>query len=75
MRAGVRPRKSAEALRRSAASAELTADGRALLEELAAAVAPVIREVFADHDRNDLAAAHRVLVELIERAGRMTSGD
>jgi DNA-binding MarR family transcriptional regulator len=59
----------------TAAPVELTAGGRALLEELAAAVAPVTREVFADLDRNDLAVAHRVLVELIERARTMTSVD
>jgi DNA-binding MarR family transcriptional regulator len=56
------------------APVELTADGRALLEELATAVAPVTREVFADVDRTDLAVAHRVLVELIERAHTITSG-
>ena len=55
------------------APVELTADGRALLEGLATAVAPITREVFADVDRNDLAVAHRVLVEVIERAHTMTS--
>ena len=53
---------------------ELTADGHALLEELATAVASITREVFADLDRNELAVAHRVLVELIERAHTITSG-
>ncbi|HEY7045770.1 MAG TPA: hypothetical protein VH373_01020 [Jatrophihabitantaceae bacterium] len=47
---------------------ELTADGRALLDRLAAVVAPVTRAVFAGLDRDDLAAAHRVLVELTSRA-------
>jgi DNA-binding MarR family transcriptional regulator len=57
----------------TAAPVELTADGHALLEQLATAVAPVTREVFAGLDRNDLAVAHRVLVELIRRAQTMTS--
>ncbi|MGH3446981.1 MAG: hypothetical protein ACRDP4_05085 [Nocardioidaceae bacterium] len=57
----------------TAAPVELTADGRAALEELATAVAPVTRQVFADLDLQDLAVAHRVLVELIQRAKTMTS--
>jgi DNA-binding MarR family transcriptional regulator len=57
----------------TAAPVELTADGRVLLDELAAVVAPVSRKVFADVDRNDLAVAHRVLVELIERARTMSN--
>src|SRR5919197_2170718 len=57
----------------TAAPVELTAAGHALLEQLATAVAPVTREVFAGLDRNDLAVAHRVLVELIRRAQTMTS--
>lgn len=57
----------------TAAGVELTADGRAVLTELAAAVAPVTREVFAGLDRQDLAVAHRVLVELIQHARTMTS--
>ena len=57
----------------TAAPVELTADGHAVLEDLATAVAPVTREVFAGLDRNDLAVAHRVLVELIQRAQTMTS--
>jgi hypothetical protein len=51
----------------------VTIDGSALLEELAKAVAPVTSQVFAGLDRTDLAVAHRVLVELIQRARRMTS--
>ena len=57
----------------TAAPVELTVDGRALLEELAAAVAPVTRAVFAGFDGKDLAVAHRVLVELVQRARTMTS--
>ncbi len=55
----------------TAASTELTAAGQNLLQELAAAVAPVTREVFASLDPNDLAVSHRVLVELIQRARTM----
>ena len=57
----------------AAASAELTAAGQNLLQELAAAVAPVTRELFASLDPNDLAVSHRVLVELIQRARTMIS--
>jgi hypothetical protein len=57
----------------AAASAELTAAGQNLLQELAAAVAPVTRELFAGLDPNDLAVSHRVLVELIQRARTMIS--
>lgn len=52
---------------------ELSAVGRALLEELATAVAPVTRQVFTGLDPDDLAVAHRVLVELIERARAMSN--
>jgi DNA-binding MarR family transcriptional regulator len=55
------------------APVELTADGRAVLEDLAAAVAPVTRRVFAGLDREDLTVAHRVLVELIQHARTMTN--
>ncbi|MGH3502768.1 MAG: MarR family winged helix-turn-helix transcriptional regulator [Nocardioidaceae bacterium] len=51
----------------------LTATGHALLEELATAVAPVTREIFADLDPKDLAVAHRVLVELVQRARTITN--
>ncbi len=57
----------------AAASAELTAAGQNLLQELAAAVAPVTRELFAGMDPNNLAVSHRVLVELIQRARTMIS--
>ena len=57
----------------TAAPVGLSADGRTALEELAAAIAPVTRQVFADLDLLDLAAAHRVLGELIQRAKTMTS--
>lgn len=51
----------------------LTADGRAVLDDLAARIAPVTRQVFTGIERDDLAAAHRVLTELIERANGMTA--
>jgi len=47
---------------------ELTTAGRSALVEMAAAVAPVTRKLFADIDRAELAAADRVLVRLIARA-------
>ena len=47
---------------------ELTAVGHALLADLTTAVAPVTRQVFAGLDPDDLAVAHRVLVQLVERA-------
>ncbi len=56
----------------TASPVELTADGRALLEDLAATVAPVTRQLFTGLDPNDLAVAHRVLVELTQRAQAMT---
>jgi DNA-binding MarR family transcriptional regulator len=49
----------------------LSTDGRAVLHDLADAVAPVTRQVFAGFDSNDLAVAHRVLVELTGRARSM----
>lgn len=52
---------------------ELTADGRAALRELATAVAPLTRQVFAGLDHEDLAVAHRVLVELVQRAEKLTN--
>jgi DNA-binding MarR family transcriptional regulator len=55
------------------APVQLTAAGHNLLQELATAVAPVTRQLFAGLDPNDLAVAHSVLVELIQRAGTMTS--
>jgi DNA-binding MarR family transcriptional regulator len=51
----------------------LTADGRAVLDDLAARIAPVTRQVFTGIERDDLAAAHRVLTELIERPNGMTA--
>jgi DNA-binding MarR family transcriptional regulator len=47
---------------------ELTVQGHALLEDLTTTVAPVTRQVFAGLNPDDLAAARRVLVELVERA-------
>ena len=57
----------------TASPVELTADGRALLDELGTAVAPVTRQLFTGLDPNDLAVAHRVLVDIIQRAHAMTS--
>lgn len=57
----------------TAAPVELTAGGRAALQELATAVAPLTRQVFAGLDHDDLAVAHRVLVELVQRAERLTN--
>jgi len=50
---------------------QLTADGTTLYTELVGAVAAVTKRVFADLDADDLAAAHRILVELTERANRI----
>jgi DNA-binding MarR family transcriptional regulator len=49
----------------------LTPEGVALNARLADALAPVTRRVFADLDPDDLATAHRVLVEVTERARRL----
>jgi DNA-binding MarR family transcriptional regulator len=57
----------------TASPVELTARGRALLDELATAVAPATRQLFTGLDPNDLAVAHRFLVDLIQRAQAMTS--
>lgn len=46
----------------------LTPAGRAELDALAAVVAPVSRALFTGFDPAELAVAHRVLVELTERA-------
>jgi DNA-binding MarR family transcriptional regulator len=51
--------------------AQLTADGAALNAKLADAVADLTRRLYADLDPDDLATAHRVLVEVTERARRL----
>ena len=57
----------------TATPAGLTAAGHNLLKELATAVAPITRQLFTGLDPDDLAVAHRVLVELTQRAQAMTS--
>jgi DNA-binding MarR family transcriptional regulator len=51
----------------------LTDRGQARYEALAAAVMPITTELYGDLDPDDLATAHRVLVELTQRAVRMSS--
>ena len=50
---------------------QLTAEGAALNAKLADAVAALTRRLYADLDPDDLATAHRVLVEVTERAKRL----
>jgi DNA-binding MarR family transcriptional regulator len=50
---------------------QLTAEGAALHARLADAVTTVTRRLYADLDPDDLATAHRVLVEVTERANRL----
>jgi DNA-binding MarR family transcriptional regulator len=50
---------------------QLTAEGAALHARLADAVATVTKRLYADLDPDDLATAHRVLVEVVERANRL----
>ena len=51
--------------------AQLTPDGAALNAKLAEAVAAQTKRLYADLDPDDLAIAHRVLVEVTERARRL----
>lgn len=51
--------------------AEATEDGVALLATLNEAVAPVTRELYTGIDPGELAAAHRVLTRVTERAGQL----
>src|SRR4029453_3433233 len=51
--------------------ARLTPDGAALNAKLADAVAATTTRLYADLDPDDLATAHRVLVELTQRANRL----
>jgi DNA-binding MarR family transcriptional regulator len=55
----------------SSGPTQLTPEGAALNAELADAVAGVTRRLYANLDPDDLATAHRVLVELTERANRL----
>jgi hypothetical protein len=50
---------------------QLTPEGAALNAKLADAVAALTRRLYADLDPDDLATAHRVLVEVTERANRL----
>jgi DNA-binding MarR family transcriptional regulator len=50
---------------------QLTAAGADLHASVAGAVLPVTRRLYADLDQEDLATAHRVLVELTQRATHM----
>jgi len=54
--------------------AELTEEGHELNARLAEAVAPTTKQVFADFDPDELATAHRVLVQLVKRADRLRAG-
>jgi DNA-binding MarR family transcriptional regulator len=51
--------------------AELTAEGTALHATLTAAIGPTTRQLYAGFDPDDLATAHRVLADVVERAGRL----
>lgn len=52
--------------------AQATGEGAALLAGLTETVAPATRRLFAGLDPDDLAAAHRVLTQVIARAGELT---
>jgi hypothetical protein len=51
--------------------AQLTEDGDKLFGNVAETVAPITKEVFAGIAQQDLAAAHRVLQQVIEQARRL----
>src|SRR5262249_13700581 len=50
---------------------QLTPDGTTLYAELVGAVAAVTKRVLAAFDSDDLAVAHRILIEVTERANRI----
>ena len=50
---------------------QLTAEGAALYARLADAVTTVTTQLYAGFDPDDLATAHRVLAQVVERAGRL----
>jgi DNA-binding MarR family transcriptional regulator len=50
---------------------QLTPEGAALHARLADAVANLTQRLYADLDPDDLATAHRVLVEITQRANRL----
>lgn len=51
--------------------AEATEAGTALLARLNAAVAPATQALYAGFDPDELATTHRVLTQVIERAGQL----
>jgi DNA-binding MarR family transcriptional regulator len=51
--------------------AEATEAGAALLARLNAAIAPTTQALYAGFDPDDLAITHRVLTQVIERAGQL----
>jgi hypothetical protein len=53
---------------------QLTASGADLHDNLGRAVAEATGELYASIDRDDLATAHRVLVQVTERAGQLRAG-
>ena len=55
----------------SPGSIQLTTEGAALNARLADAVAALTERLYADLDPDDLATAHRVLVEITQRANRL----
>jgi hypothetical protein len=54
-----------------AGPAEATPAGSALLSKLTEKITPTTRELFSGLDADDLAAAHRVLIQITERAGQI----
>jgi DNA-binding MarR family transcriptional regulator len=50
---------------------QLTPEGVALNTKLAAAVAAVTKRLYVDLNADELATAHRILVEVTERANRL----
>jgi hypothetical protein len=53
--------------------ARLTAEDTALHTRLAEAVAPRTKQLFAGFDPDDLATAHRVLAQVVERADHLAA--
>ena len=53
--------------------AQATTEGDALLARLNEAIAPATRALYAGLDPEDLAVAHRVLLEVTERAGELAT--
>ena len=53
--------------------ARLTPEGTALHTRLAEAVAPRTKQLFDGFDPDDLATAHRVLAQVVKRAGQLAT--